>query len=38
MARVNGEIVICRPVEEVFDFVADERKSRATTLAWFTQS
>ncbi len=25
MARVNGEIVICRPVEEVFDFVADER-------------
>ena len=25
MARVNGEIVIYRPVEEVFDFVADER-------------
>ena len=25
MARVEGEIVICRPVEEVFDFVADER-------------
>lgn len=25
MARVEGEIVIGRPVEEVFDFVADER-------------
>ena len=25
MARVEGEIVILRPVEEVFDFVADER-------------
>jgi uncharacterized membrane protein len=25
MARVVGEIVINRPVEEVFDFVADER-------------
>ena len=25
MARVEGEIVIARPVEEVFDFVADER-------------
>ena len=25
MARVDGEIVILRPVEEVFDFVADER-------------
>jgi hypothetical protein len=25
MARVEGEIVIKRPVEEVFDFVADER-------------
>ena len=25
MARVEGEIVIYRPVEEVFDFVADER-------------
>ena len=25
MARVEGEIVINRPVEEVFDFVADER-------------
>ena len=25
MARVDGEIVIGRPVEEVFDFVADER-------------
>lgn len=25
MARVEGEIVISRPVEEVFDFVADER-------------
>jgi carboxymethylenebutenolidase len=25
MARVKGEIVIARPVEEVFDFVADER-------------
>ena len=25
MARVRGEIVISRPVEEVFDFVADER-------------
>lgn len=25
MARVKGEIIINRPVEEVFDFVADER-------------
>ncbi len=25
MARVEGEIVIHRPVEEVFDFVSDER-------------
>ena len=25
MARLEGEIVINRPVEEVFDFVADER-------------
>ncbi len=25
MARVEGEIIIDRPVEEVFDFVADER-------------
>lgn len=25
MARIDGEIVIERPVEEVFDFVADER-------------
>ena len=25
MARINGELVINRPVEEVFDFVADER-------------
>jgi hypothetical protein len=25
MARVEGEIIIARPVEEVFDFVADER-------------
>jgi len=25
MARINGEIVINRPVEEVFDTVADER-------------
>ncbi len=25
MARVQGEITISRPVEEVFDFVADER-------------
>jgi hypothetical protein len=25
MARIQGEIVINRPVEEVFDFVADER-------------
>lgn len=25
MARMRGEIVIGRPVEEVFDFVADER-------------
>jgi carbon monoxide dehydrogenase subunit G len=25
MARIEGEIVIERPVEEVFDFVADER-------------
>jgi hypothetical protein len=25
MARIEGEIIIERPVEEVFDFVADER-------------
>jgi hypothetical protein len=25
MARVSGEILIERPVEEVFDFVADQR-------------
>jgi len=25
MARIEGDIVITRPVEEVFDFVADER-------------
>ena len=25
MAQINGEILINRPVEEVFDFVADER-------------
>jgi hypothetical protein len=25
MVRIEGEIVIKRPVEEVFDFVADER-------------
>ena len=25
MARIDGEIVINRPVEEVFDFAADER-------------
>ncbi|MGZ6639243.1 MAG: SRPBCC family protein [Solirubrobacteraceae bacterium] len=25
MARVEGEIIINRPEEEVFDFVADER-------------
>jgi hypothetical protein len=25
MAHINGEIVINRPVEQVFDFVADER-------------
>lgn len=25
MAHINGEIVINRPVQEVFDFVADER-------------
>jgi Polyketide cyclase / dehydrase and lipid transport len=25
MARVEGEIIIARPVDEVFDFVADER-------------
>jgi hypothetical protein len=25
MADINGEIIIHRPVEEVFDFVADER-------------
>jgi hypothetical protein len=25
MARIDGEILIGRPVEEVFDFVADER-------------
>ena len=25
MARINGELVLNRPVTEVFDFVADER-------------
>ena len=25
MARIEGEIAINRPVDEVFDFVADER-------------
>jgi hypothetical protein len=25
MAYINGEILINRPVQEVFDFVADER-------------
>ena len=25
MVRIEGQIVINRPVEEVFDFVADER-------------
>lgn len=25
MVRIEGEIVIKRPLEEVFDFVADER-------------
>jgi len=25
MAHIEGEIVIKRPVDEVFDFVADER-------------
>jgi hypothetical protein len=25
MARVEGEIIIQRPAEDVFDFVADER-------------
>jgi hypothetical protein len=25
MAHIDGEIVINRPVEEAFDFVADER-------------
>lgn len=25
MQRIEGEIVICRPVADVFDFVADER-------------
>jgi hypothetical protein len=30
MVRIEGEIVINRPVDEVFDFVADERMSRDT--------
>jgi hypothetical protein len=25
MARIEGEVLIRRPVEDVFDFVADER-------------
>lgn len=29
MTRINGSILIRRPVEEVFDFVADERNERA---------
>jgi len=24
MARIEGEIVICRPVDVVFDYVADQ--------------
>ena len=31
MAEIEGELVIHRPVHEVFDFVADERTSRGTT-------
>ena len=34
MARVDGEIVILRPVEEVFDFVADERNEPRYVLPW----
>ena len=33
MARIDGEIVINRPVEEVFDFVADERAAIQPTHA-----
>jgi len=31
MIQVEGEIIIRRPPEEVFDFVADERNDLAST-------
>jgi len=34
MVRVEGEIVISRPVEEVFDFVADDPVADGTQLRW----
>ena len=33
MARINGEIIIAAPIEQVFDVVADERSSRVTQAA-----
>lgn len=36
MARVEGEIIINRPVEEVFDFVADERNGLLHVSCGFT--
>jgi hypothetical protein len=37
MAHIEGEVVIKRPVDEVFDFVADERNERDTTHACFAR-
>jgi hypothetical protein len=34
MAHVSGEIVIARPVEEVFDFVAGERNEPRLARQW----
>ena len=33
MVRIEGDIVIGRPVEDVFDFVADLRNEPLTTPA-----
>jgi len=34
MAQIEGEIIIGRPSEVVFDFVADERNEPSFTHAW----
>jgi hypothetical protein len=36
VARIEGEILIGRPVEEVFDFVADERNRRVVVCGYWT--